>query len=115
MLLKKDIKLLPITLKNVPKIISMYLKYWYECHGWFVFEIFFRSSEKYNLLFALQVFSGIIFIHSPNNSLLVQNRQTKTGWKILSLLDPTRIYFIIGGFIFGCMSGSIEILRRTKK
>ena len=61
------------------------------------------------------MFSGIIFIHSPNNSLLVQNCQEKTGWKILFILDPTRIYFIIGGFIFGCMSGPIEILRRTKK
>ena len=79
------------------------------------FEIFFRSSKKYNLLFPLQGFSGIIFIHSPNNSLLVQTKISKRGWKILFVLDPTRIYFIISGFIFGCMSGSIEILRRTKK
>ena len=74
------------------------------------FEISFRLSKKYNLLFHLQVFSGIIFIHSPNNSLLVQNCHKKTWRKILFILDPTRIYFIIGGFIFGCMSGSIEIL-----
>ena len=59
--------------------------------------------------------SGTIFIHSPNHSFVVQNRLSKPGWKILFIFDPTRIYFTIYCFIFGCMSCSIKILWRKKK